>query len=326
MTIDAIRLFISTAKHLNITKAAQELRISQSTASRRLTQFQADLGTILLKHNGRGIELTKSGRAYLLEVSPIYSQFETLQRKHNRNRESLAIAGSLGISTHILPSLMTSFSTTHPSAKLELYPCSSSEAEEILLAGKVDLAIIGYPLTLSNLLTMESYRNEPLSAFVRANHPLAQSKELKISAIGAFSLIIRNRKEGQSRTETELAAFAKNGTSLKITMQCATPEGVKEAVRHGAGIIGILYGDAVKQEIDQGEFKAIQIEGFNVTRQTYVVYLKEKPLSSLAREFLLLLRASMTKDTLNKTTVAQNSHGRGNGVIHDHMLRSKLRY
>src|SRR6185436_14615738 len=140
-------------------------------------------------------------------------------------------------------------------------------AEEILLAGKVDLAIVGDPLTLSNLITMESYRNEPLVAFVMANHPLAQSKELKISEIGAFSLIIRNRKEGQSRTETELAAFAKIGTSLKISMRCTTPEGVKEAVRQGAGI-GILYGDAVKREIDQGEFKAIRIEGFEVTRQS----------------------------------------------------------
>jgi LysR family transcriptional regulator, low CO2-responsive transcriptional regulator len=153
---------------------------------------------------------------------------------------------------------------------------------------------------------MESYRNEPLIAFVRANHPLAQSKELKISEIGAFSLIIRNRKEGQSRTETELAVFAKNGTSLKITMRCATPEAVKETVRHGASI-GILYGDAVKREIDQGEFKAIRIKGFDVTRQTYVVYLKERPLSSLAREFLSLLRASVTMELLNSPTAQRDS-------------------
>ena len=79
MTIDAIRLFILTAKHLNITKAEREFRTTQSTASRRLTQFQTDLGMKLLKNNGRGIELTRSGRTYLNEVLPIFCQLSSVK-------------------------------------------------------------------------------------------------------------------------------------------------------------------------------------------------------------------------------------------------------
>ena len=64
MNIDGIRLFVLTARHLTITQAARELRISQSAASRQLKQFQENLGVKLLKRRGRGIELTQPGRPF----------------------------------------------------------------------------------------------------------------------------------------------------------------------------------------------------------------------------------------------------------------------
>ena len=199
MTIDAIRLFILTAKHLNITKAAREFRTTQSTASRRLTQFQTDLGMKLLKNNGRGIELTRSGRTYLNEVLPIFSQFQALQEKYTPSQESITIAASYRASKYLLPALMTEFSKKHPSANLTLRTRSSREIEKLLLESKVDLAITTNPTVGLLSFFTEPYCKERLTAFVAANHPIAQMKSMRASNIGTIPIIIKFRREGQSR-------------------------------------------------------------------------------------------------------------------------------
>jgi DNA-binding transcriptional LysR family regulator len=187
MTIDAIRLFILTAKHLNITKAAREFQTTQSTASRRLTQFQTDLGMKLLKNNGRGIELTRSGRTYLNEVLPIFSQFEALQEKYTPSQESVTIAASYRPSKYLLPALMTEFSKKHPSANLTLRTRSSLEIEKLLLESKVDLAITTNPTVAVVTFFREPYCRERLTAFVAANHPLAQMKSMRASEVQFLS-------------------------------------------------------------------------------------------------------------------------------------------
>src|SRR5258706_8594722 len=163
MRIDALRLFILSAKHLNITQAARDFHISQSAASRQLRQLQSDLGVKLLRKNGRGIELTKVGKSVLSDVLPIFSQLEALQKKYLKSKESLAVACNHDLSTHFMPSVMTAFSERHPTAQLTLHVGNSAEIEDLLLATRVELAIItNLSASLSSILTLEPFAREPL--------------------------------------------------------------------------------------------------------------------------------------------------------------------
>ena len=325
MTIDAIRLFILTAKHLNITKAAREFRTTQSTASRRLTQFQTDLGMKLLKNNGRGIELTRSGRTYLNEVLPIFWQFQALQEKYTPSQESITIAASYRASKYLLPVLMTEFSKKHPSANLTLRTRSSREIEKLLLESKVDLAITTNPTVGLLSFFTEPYCKERLTAFVAANHPLAQMKSMRASNIGTIPIIIKFRREGQSRVERQFSGFGKEGIKFKVVIRCESPEAVKELVGHGAGI-GFLYYNSIKRGIERGRFKAIEIPGLDLTGQSYIVYSKEKPLSRLAGEFLSFLRTSLTKNAPIKPTASRTPipAANVNSRVGDYMRRSSL--
>ena len=84
-------------------------------------------------------------------------------------------------------------------------------------------------------------------------------------------------------------------------MRCGSTQAVKQAVAHGAGI-GILYDDAVKQDIARGYFQALKIPGLSFKRRSYIVFSNEKPLSSTAEEFLKLLRELKT-DSIQSTQV-----------------------
>src|SRR6185295_18732123 len=90
-----------------------------------------------------------------------------------------------------------------------------------------------------------------------------------------------------------ILSFRSKSIKLMIAMRCGSTQAVKQAVAHGAGI-GILYDDAVKQDIARGYFQALKIPGLSFKRQSSIVYSKEKPLSAAAEEFLKLLRESKT--------------------------------
>ena len=79
---------------------------------------------------------------------------------------------------------------------------------------------------------------------------------------------------------------------FNIALRCDSQQSVMSAVRHGAGV-GILYHQAIQREIERGEFKVVTLPGIHLTRQRYIVYRKEKPLSPIARQFLDLLRAEV---------------------------------
>jgi len=312
MTFDAIRLFVLVAKRLSITQAAREVHLSQPAASRQLKQLQQDLGLRLLIRTKGGIAVTKAGRLFFREVAPIFSQLEALHKKYTRGQDSLTIACNHDVSIYAIPLVMAEFSRMHPSVQLTLQVGNSMEIEELLLTSKVDLAVItNFTMLSQALFQMDPFRSEPLIPFVSRNHPLIRAKAVAFSDLGEMNLIIRSRRDGQGRTETELNQLLSNGIKLKIGMRCESAAAVKEAVRHGAGV-GLLYSDVIKREIERGEFKVLNLAGFDVISDRYIVYSKERPLSALAQEFLVCLRASATRSAVVEKPNRQVSFGGSN--------------
>ena len=86
-----------------------------------------------------------------------------------------------------------------------------------------------------------------------------------------------------------LTALRKQGYKLNIAMQCESPEAIKTAVSKKLGV-GILYEDAVKEGLASGVFKKLRISGLQMEGTSYIVYYKNRPLSSNAEVFLNLLR------------------------------------
>jgi LysR substrate binding domain-containing protein len=117
--------------------------------------------------------------------------------------------------------------------------------------------------------------------------------------------------------------FEREGIKFKPLVRCESPEVVKEFVRLGAGV-GFLYLNSIRRGIERRQFKPIQLPGLDLVGQSYIVYSNEKPLSSLAREFLSFLRASVTSAGLMKSAIRQISNGHQNGSARDHVFPPKL--
>lgn len=304
MTMHRFELFASIAKHGNVTKAARELNISQSSISHQLKLLRNEFQkSTLYKKSGRGIILTDQGRDFRKDVESILCQVAELKKKYGaklreQKNEHLTVGGSHGPAISVLPSLIAIFKKTHPSAQIELTVRNSPDIQNLVLNSQVELAVITNP-SPSPLLVSEPFRDLELCVFVARHHPLARAKEIKADTLARFPLIIGPRKAG-TRTDELLSCLTAKGLKLNVVMRCEWPEAVKVVVAKGEGV-GILYRDIVEAAANNGLFKIINVRGLNLKVLSYIVYSKEKSLYRTAEEFLALLRARAKDPFVSKT-------------------------
>src|SRR5437763_4125339 len=79
MTFRQFTALATVAKHGNITKAAQAMRISQPSLSKQLKALEEDYRIRLFSRNGKGIQLTEDGAEFLMRIDPILAQLKNIE-------------------------------------------------------------------------------------------------------------------------------------------------------------------------------------------------------------------------------------------------------
>ncbi len=293
MTLNQFTFFAAIAKHGSLTRASQELRISQPSVSQQLRLLERDYCVKLYRRHGRGIELTEAGRLFLSRIAPILEQVAQIkstfsQQKVRAETGRLKIGGTFGPSTLLLPALAARFKKTHSEIEIELRTRSVQRLEQLLLKGHVEIAVSTHRPHHAEL-AWEPFRRERMVLFVSAAHPLAQKSKVTLVDVQAFPLVIRSIRGVQGATVRLLNELAGQGLKFKIGMRCEVPDAIKEAVEKNAGI-GIVFEDVVKREVERGEFKILKGHRLKLESDTYILYRDDKPLSALGQDFLALLR------------------------------------
>src|SRR4030095_3501433 len=97
MTLHQLKIFESVARHLNVTKASQELHISQPAVSQQLKLLEQQCEARFVVRIGQGVELTERGRAFLDAIRPIVAQVgeveSTFKAKPNDKKSNLLTVG-----------------------------------------------------------------------------------------------------------------------------------------------------------------------------------------------------------------------------------------
>jgi len=302
LTIKQFEIFAVVARHRNVTRASEELHLSQPGVSQQLKLLERDVGVKLLKRNGRGVDLTDAGCILLNKIAPILSQVEDLNRTFGATVlapkvESLAVGGTYSTSAALLPTILASFKKTHPRVELTLRTGTRRTVEHLLLASEIEVAVVAGNLRSDRLVT-EPYGRYRLVAIVAKNHPLAKRKKISTVELAGMPLVIGGGLSQKSTAENLLTRARAQGLKLNVAMRCDSPEAIKIAVRERLGV-GILYEDAVKTETKKGEFNIIELSDMRLEGESWIVYRKDEALSSVAADFLRLLRNWRDKDHRN---------------------------
>ena len=290
MTLHQLRIFLSVAKYLNVSRAASELRVSQPSVSQGLRSLEEEFEVKLHVKTNQGIRLTDTGIRFLKRIEPIMFGVDELHADFKLNQEPQApqpflLGAGHSAADSWLPSLLTAFQKTQPDLKTVLYTDWSPNVEESVAKGEWAMGVVLRP-SYRPELTYETFGKEGFVFVVARSHPLANRRRIDLAELETETFVsVEGGLIGAILSSLEEQDFTPN-----VVMRCEAPASVRSAVRAGIGI-GILMENVLEPwNNDLKVLKVPQLDdaaGFD----TCVVYPKDAELSEPAAQFLDLIRA-----------------------------------
>ena len=295
LTVHQLSVFCTVARQLSYTMAAEVLYLSQPAVSQQVRTLEHVLGLRLFVRSGRGIALTPAGQEFLrhaeglltllAETSSVVSEIHTLERG------SVLVGASTSAGTYVVPSLLGAFHARYPGIRVTLMVANRRSIEERLLAHQVDLVVMSL-IERQERFVVEFLLPYELMVVAPPSHRLVGHTALGLHDLRQEMFLLREQGSG-TRLDTE-QHFAHADMPLQSSLELGSIEAIKEGVVAGLGI-AVLSRESVALEVANGDLVTLDVRGFPLKRQWYVVHLKGRRLSRAAnalREFLLQSRTN----------------------------------
>jgi LysR family transcriptional regulator, low CO2-responsive transcriptional regulator len=291
VTLHQLRLFVSLARHLNMTRAAEEMHVTPSAFSIQIKQLSEGLGLPLHEQAGKKLSLTEAGRAVARASREMLERLDLLGMElaemQGLERGLLKLA-MITTAKYFATRLIGDFCRAHPKVEVALEVVNREQILERMRENLDDFYIMGQaPEDLD--VVAAPIADNPLVVLAPAGHPLAGLGRISPSRLESEPFILREPGSG-TRQATE-RYFAERGIHPATRMTLGSDETIKQAVAAGLGL-AVLSRHVLTLDPAPGALCEIEVEGFPLARQWYVVHLKDKRLSPLARAFLSLLEQS----------------------------------
>ncbi len=286
ITLKQLTVFTATARLEGITKAAQELCLTQSAASQSLKELEGILGYELFSRFGRKLAINEQGKDLLNKANQMLAlQAQIQQPQSNTLQGVLNVAASVTIGSYVMPELLANFVAQHPLVEPKLFISNSEGVIARLMAGQAHIGLIEAPISHQQLL-ISPWCNDQLAIFCSQQHPLAKQEQLTIKQMSAQRWILR--EHGSGTRSVFISAMQQQGATVNNSMDLARQEAIKQAVKAKLGL-GVLSYLSIKQELAFGLFKQLHTP-LNLNRQFSIAQSKHfsnNPLVHAFHKFLI---------------------------------------
>ncbi len=192
--LDLLRAFFAIAELGSLNRAAERLRVSQSTLTRQMQTLEREVGGQLLERSASGVALTPTGRALLDGAQPALAKFDTVLadvRKLARGQStSLRIGYLMSAAPEYLHPALTQLRREHPEIKVKLLDLSPGEQIAALRAGTVDLALLGHAgVFVQREFYVRRLATLPVLVALPEAHPLAARKKIPLASLRGEAFI-----------------------------------------------------------------------------------------------------------------------------------------
>ncbi len=186
MNLDLLRSFLAIVEDGSLNKAAERLRVSQSTLTRQMQTLEDEVGGRLLERSKTGVALTAAGYTLHDRARPLLNAFDAAlveTRKVARGKSSqLRLGYMMSAAADYLHPALTALRRAHPEVKVILRDLSPGEQIAALRRGELDLALIGNPGTyLAREFFVRRLASLPVLVALADNHPLATAATVRLA-------------------------------------------------------------------------------------------------------------------------------------------------
>lgn len=289
-TLRQLKVFEAVARHLSFSRAAQELHLTQPAVSTQVKKLEDHAGLPLFEQIGKKIHLSPAGVEMLHASRVIIGQFRQVEEAMTQFKG--ISGGKLNVAVisagdYFLPELLVRFARRHEGVTLNFGVCNREELLEQLTDNLTDLAIMVRP-PLDMDTVNEPFAPHPYVIVAASGHPLASSKRIPVSRLAREPFVVRE-KGSDTRNSME-EGFGRHRGELNIAMEIKSTETIKQAVIAGMGI-SFLSAHTIGRELQAGSLAVLDVQGFPLMLNWYVVHRRHKRLPPVAQAFKAYLLA-----------------------------------
>jgi DNA-binding transcriptional LysR family regulator len=285
-----LRLIRDVAHHHSVSKAAHLNGITQSAASQRIRELEAQLGLELFDHRRRPLTVTAAGKLYLDYCRDVLRRHDELEAAlHELTKDAggtvrLAAIYSVGLSE--ISEIEARFAKQFPDAELRVAYLRPEKVYEAVVEDEADFGLMSYVESSRDVVALP-WREEEMVVAVAPSHWLSGRKSVRASALNGELFVgfdedlpINNQIERYLREHKVDVEMALHFDNLQM---------VKEAVAHGAGI-SIIPKRAMREELLQGRMIALRLDPAELHRPLRIIHRRRKVFNEISSGFLALLR------------------------------------
>lgn len=287
-TLHQLKIFLTVAKTKNVTKASQELHLSQPAVSMQLKSFQEQFDVSLYEVIGKRIHLTGFGEEIEIAAERIIEEVENLNTKVFAHKGELV--GRLKVAVvstgkYVMPYFLSAFIQDHPGVNLALDVTNKATVIENLEKNEIDFALVS---VLPDRLQLEKIELMENKLFLVGGRN-AKSK-IRTEDRDIFSEVPLIYREQGSGTRHVMERFMKDhNLPVLMTMELTSNEAVKQAVIAGLGY-SVMPIIGIKNEVMNGDLEIIPVKGFPIRSNWQVIWMKGKKFSPAAASYLEYLQ------------------------------------
>jgi DNA-binding transcriptional LysR family regulator len=277
--------FYVVAKRGSFSQAAADLRISQSSISVQIKQFEGALGHTLFNRIKTGVELTESGQVLFQYADDIFHDIDRIQDEleavEHQIRGSISIGTVTSIGIYILPELLKEFHAEYPEVKIAISIQTATDVVDSVRVGKIDFAILTTNRQFSGL-TREPLKKNKLFLVAPPDHPLAGHETVSPTDLEDYPFL--GFDEGLEIRMMMDALFRRMSLSIDYAMASSNVGTVKHMALAGLGL-AILPETAVGAEIRQGRLVRLNVPTLYMAQEITLYYKANRPLTPTRAEF-----------------------------------------
>lgn len=295
-TLHQLQVFLKITQTKSITKAAEELHLTQPAVSIQLKNLQDQFEIPLTEIIGRQLYVTEFGKEIAIAVGNIINEV------HAINYKTLAYKGILSgklkiaiVSTgkYVMPYFLSEFTNKNTGIEFEMDVTNKTKVIKALKNNEVDFALVS---TIPKDVIVESELLMQNKLFLVGNRAVDVPQTIKIKDyLSKVPLIYR---EQGSATRFAMEQFLDtNGINANFKLQLTSNEAVKQAVIAGLGL-SIMPLIGLKNELEKETIKIIPIHKLPIVSNWRLIWLKGKKMSPVANAYLEFIKAE--KERINK--------------------------
>lgn len=287
----ALRAFHETARLKSYSAAAQALHVTQPAISKAVRQLEDELGLPLIERGNAGtraFRLTDAGQALHDHARGIFAMeraaLEAVRAHSGLAQGSLAIGASTTVASYWLPALVARFAKRHPGIATSVVVANTESIGGALLDCRIDLALVEGPVDSEHIEAVH-WKDEAMVVVAPMSAPRRGHDNPPDMATQTW--VLREHGSG-TRVVTE-RLLAEIGITPASTLEAGSNEAIARLVAEGAGY-ALLPAALADDFLVLGRIQRVWLNRGALTRPLYLLYLKHRPMSPAATEWMALLR------------------------------------